>query len=83
MHWDRRGCRTLPGRPLSVVVSTANYLRKCELKWLRAMMQSFPFNYVLYLTSHRGFHNYSDRSDITPIENSLSTCDLVTSSFCG
>lgn len=52
-------------------------MRKSELKWLRAMIHSIPFNDVSHLVSHRGFHNYSDRSDIRPIENSLSAYEAA------
>eukprot|EP00592_Proboscia_alata_P020745 CAMPEP_0194402848 /NCGR_PEP_ID=MMETSP0176-20130528/1504_1 /TAXON_ID=216777 /ORGANISM="Proboscia alata, Strain PI-D3" /LENGTH=740 /DNA_ID=CAMNT_0039200387 /DNA_START=88 /DNA_END=2310 /DNA_ORIENTATION=+ len=52
-------------------------MRKSELKWLRAMIHSIPFNDVSHLVSHRGFHNYSDRSDIRPLENSLSAYEAA------
>ncbi len=51
--------------------------RKKELQWLRCMIESIDPIYVPFLVGHRGFHSIHDRSDVRPLENSLTAYEAA------
>ena len=51
--------------------------RKEELKWLRGMVASLDPNFIPNLVAHRGFHSIHDRSDVRPLENSLTAYEAA------
>ena len=51
--------------------------RKKELQWLRSMIESIDPIYVPFLVGHRGFHSIHDRSDVRPLENSLTAYEAA------
>ena len=51
--------------------------RKKELHWLRSMIESIDPIYVPFLVGHRGFHSVHDRSDVRPLENSLTAYEAA------
>jgi glycerophosphoryl diester phosphodiesterase len=51
--------------------------RKEELEWLRNMIASVDPIYIPHLVAHRGFHSPLDRSDVRPLENSLTAYEAA------
>lgn len=51
--------------------------RKKELQWLRSMVESIDPIYVPFLVGHRGFHSIHDRSDVRPLENSITAYEAA------
>ncbi len=51
--------------------------RKEELDWLHNMIGGIDPIYIPHLVAHRGFHSPLDRSDVRPLENSLTAYEAA------
>ncbi len=51
--------------------------RADEMSWLQDMIRRFPRDIIRHAVAHRGFHNPKDRSDLRPLENSLSAFEAA------
>ena len=51
--------------------------RKEELEWLHDMVAGIDPTYIPHMVAHRGFHSPLDRSDVRPLENSLTAYEAA------
>ena len=81
MNVDMRTVAVLSGRYFgnNKGVTDADLVRrrKEELLWLRSMVATVDPVYIPFLMAHCGFHSVHDRSDVQPLENSLTAYEAA------